>query len=361
MVQRRPPVAVVRAAAAVSRSLHRLADVSMPAEIRMLRMINAAVDSEVVLAMVRLGVPDALRLRPLPLEELAERTDSDSTGLLRLLRVAESLDLVHRREDRFGLTPLGEVLVTDRPASMAPFATYFGFDSTRRAWSMLTEAVRGNRPVFADANGATVWDWFAAHPDELATFSTTMRTVAELNGAELAESYPWEPGSVICDVGGGVGTMLNQFLATDPTLRGVVLDSPDVLADATGNLAGKGLSDRVELVPGSFFEPFSITANVFTMKDVLHDWDDESCRRILRNVHDSLRPEDRVVLFEIPQDPQQAHPLAPFVDLTMLCHTDGGRQRTLAEFDELFAATGLRRARVTETALHAAIEAVPID
>lgn len=355
----RPPAGAVRAAAAVSRSLHRLADAPMPAEIRVLKMINAAVDSEVVLAMVRLGVPDALRLRPLSLTELAERTDSDSQGLLRLLRVAESLDLVRRRDDRYGLTSLGEVLVTDRPASMAPFAAYFGFDSTRRAWAMLTEAVRGNRPVFADANGATVWDWFAAHPDEMTTFATTMRTVAEFNGADLAESYPWEPGSVICDLGGGIGTMLSFHLATDPTLRGVVLDSPDVLEEAVGYLAASGLSDRVELRPGSFFDPFEITANVFTMKDVLHDWDDESCRQILRNVRSTMRPEDRLVLFEIPQDPHTAHLLAPFVDLTMLCHTDGGRQRTLAEFDELFAATGLRRGSVTETPLHAAIEAVP--
>lgn len=343
----------------VSRWLHRVADAPLPPEIRVLQMINNFVDSEAIFAMVRLGVAEALADGAREVDDLADAVGADPHGLLRLLRVLTHLVLVRRAGSSFTLTREGRTLCREHGASMGPFAVYASSESTRRAWSLLADAVSTDQPSFELANGQKVWDWFATHPDEAEVFATTMRTLTDFNGADLAGARHWEPGSTICDVAGGVGTLLSHVLATDSSLSGVLVDVADVIDQSAAFLEGRGVGDRVRTEVGSFFEPLDVVADSFLLKDVLHDWDDERCVAILSNVVAAMGRDSRLVLVEIVQEEWAAHGLAPYVDLTMLTQTDGGRQRTLAEFDELFARVGLRRSELHPSALHSLVVAVP--
>ena len=55
-----------------------------------------------------------------------------------------------------------------------------------------------------------------------------------------------------------------------------------MIRQAEGNLTGHGLRERVELVPGDLFGELNANADVYVLKNVLHDWDDATCTRILR-------------------------------------------------------------------------------
>ncbi|CAM3699861.1 methyltransferase [Tsukamurella ocularis] len=351
------PQLAVRTGAAASRLLHALADAPIPAEMRVFTVLNRANEAEVLIALVRLGVPEALAGGVSTVPDLAAAVDADADALLRLLRAAESIGVVRRRGPAYRLTAMGQALRESSTGGVAPFARYADSTSTRAAWSKLADAVRAGRSQFEAVNGATTWQWFAEHPDEERDFTAAMRALCDYNGPEIAGMYPWPAGATVCDVGGGVGTLVSHVLATDAGLRGVVVDQAGPIGEAPAFLAERGVNGRVELRVGDFFSPIDVKADVFLLKDILHDWDDERAATILRNVRGALHPQDRVVLVEFLQDPDHAHPLVPLVDLTMLTQTDGGRQRTLEEFDRLFAASGLRRTAVYQGPLHSMIEA----
>ena len=162
----------------------------------------------------------------------------------------------------------------------------------------------------------------------------------------------------MCDVAGGVGTLLAAILRDRPALRGVLVDAPGVLAEAEGFLAGEGLADRVDRSPGDMFERIDAVADLYVLKDVLHDWDDERSLRILRTVRAAMPTGARVVLVETLQDPDRPDPIASLVDVHMLTQCDGGRQRSVAELHALLREAGLRPGAVHRTAGPGLVEGV---
>ncbi|PAZ12917.1 hypothetical protein CLM62_27515 [Streptomyces sp. SA15] len=106
----------------------------------------------------------------------------------------------------------------------------------------------------------------------------------------------------------------------------------------------RGLSDRFSGVPGDFFHEVP-SADLYLLKTVLHDWDDERCTTILRNCRSAAREGGRALVVEMLVDREIGKPdFATIADVTMLCVT-GGIERDLDEFDALFAATYWRRGR----------------
>jgi hypothetical protein len=160
----------------------------------------------------------------------------------------------------------------------------------------------------------------------------------------------------VCDVAGGVGTMLAAILGARPGLRGVLVEAPGVLAEADEHLREAGVRDRVELREGDIFERVDAKADVYALKDVLHDWDDERCVTILRTVRAAMPEGARAVLVELPQEPNEPDPIASLADLHMLTQCDGGRQRSIAELQELLRAADLTPGDVHRTAGPALVE-----
>ncbi|HEY1822867.1 MAG TPA: methyltransferase, partial [Trebonia sp.] len=85
--------------------------------------------------------------------------------------------------------------------------------------------------------------------------------------------------------------------------------------------------------------------DLYLLKAILHDWDDDSCVRILRNCREAARPGGRVVVIEnVIRDPAKDR-FAALLDMNMLAVTSG-QEREMAEYDALFAASGWQRAAV---------------
>ena len=93
------------------------------------------------------------------------------------------------------------------------------------------------------------------------------------------------------------------------------------------------------------------------LKYVLHDWDDESCIRILKNCRASLKEGGRVIAIDYLVGEVGTPGLPALMDMNMLVMT-GGRERSIDEFDELFAAAGLSRTSVGQGGTFTVIETV---
>jgi hypothetical protein len=241
---------------------------------------------------------------------------------------------------------------------MGPWTLYLNRPATQDAWAAVGSALRDGAEPFSVANGQGVWAHFAAHPDEEREFAAAMRTLTEMIVPFVAGRYPWPQGATVCDVAGGVGTLLAGILRRRPDLRGVLVDAPGVIAQAPAVLQGAGVADRVELSAGDIFERIDASADLYLLKDVLHDWDDDRSLKILQTVRAAMPSGARVVLVETLQHPRRPDRIASLVDVHMLAQCDGGRQRSVPELQALLERAGLRRGRVIKTAGPALVEGV---
>src|SRR5215470_1924975 len=157
----------------------------------------------------------------------------------------------------------------------------------------------------------------------------------------------------LCPRAGAPSVRFPRILRAYPSLHGTIFDLPRLAEAATRQIAGAGLADRCRFVVGDFFEAIPVGFDAYLLKHVIHDWDDESAVRILENCRRAMGPQAKLLLVEgvyptrIDNSPESRGAAAN--DVNMLVCT-GGRQRSEAEFRELYATAGFQLTRVVPTA-----------
>ena len=302
------------------------------------RLLTAGLLQQVVCLVARLRIPDAVADGSLSLNELAERTGMPAATLGRLLRAAAALDvLTTEGDDRYGLGSLGEPL-RDRPGSLLAQAELLTTPSLWAAWGALDHAVATGESSFRYVNGAPLFELAGVDEQLGRVFHAWMTAQTELQIPVILEAYDFSRFSRVCDVGGGRGSLLGALLRAHPNLKGVLFDLPETVPQAS---ALDGLEERAERVGGDFFATVPAECDLYLLKLVLHDWDDERAVQILRVIREAASPGARVVAVEfvVPADAQFGY--ATFMDINMLVLTEGGRERTAAEHANLQKEAGL--------------------
>jgi hypothetical protein len=317
---------------------------------RMMQHITGAWVSQAVCAAATLGVADELAEGPHRVEAIADAIGTDADALHRLLRALAGLGLVEETGDReFTLTELGELLTADAPNSLRGMALMFGSHWHRRAWTGLAESIRTGESAFVRVFGDS-WEYFRDHPDDGEVFNKAMTAASGTVLAPGLSAYDFTRFARIVDVGGGHGALLAGVLAGHDAAQGVLYDLPNVIAGAGAPLERAGVANRCELVGGSFLDAVPAGGDAYLLANIIHDWDDRSAVRILRNCRAAMNPGGRVLLCEavIPEKAGEA-PQASLIDLEMLVMAPGARQRTAGEFERLFESAGLRLVGITAT------------
>jgi predicted nicotinamide N-methyase len=175
--------------------------------------------------------------------------------------------------------------------------------------------------------------------------------------------YDFSGCSTVVDVGGGTGALLAAVLRSAPGARGVLLDTRPVLAAAEPVLQAAGVADRCQTVAGDFFREVPTGADLYILSNIVHDWDDDSVLRILGTCRAAMRADSRLLIIELVL-PNDARPsMGKLLDLEMLSVTPDGRQRTVAQYEELLTRAGLDSTEIV-AALPGApasyVEAVPV-
>ncbi|ANZ41916.1 hypothetical protein BBK82_44285 [Lentzea guizhouensis] len=313
----------------------------------MMQMITGYWITQIVHAVADLKLADHLADAHLTVEEIAELTGVDTGTMTRLLRACAAQGVVAYDDGKFAGTPLLATLREGVPGSLRDIAIVHGSPGHWLSWGMFPDAVRAGAPRTQAALGSDIWTYFQANPQEWERFSSSMSELTDGLSREIGTLLDTAGLTTVVDVGGANGALLHPLLRANPDLRGVVFDLPTVEPTAVAEAEKAGFADRCAFVGGSFFDGVP-EGDLFLLKAVLHNWDDESCVRILTNCRKALRPGGRVVVVEMPLGPIGEPGFAPLLDLGMLA-VNAGRERDLPHYDALFQAAGLRRVEVTPT------------
>jgi hypothetical protein len=307
----------------------------------------------------RLGVADHMSNKASPVEDLATKTGAHAPSLYRAMRMLASLGVFKESPKRhFALTPVGELLKTDAPVSLRYLAMMFGEEFSTRAYAHFTDCLRTGGDGVTAAYGKDIWQVLAEHPEQCQVFQNAMSASSSGSVPAIVEAYDFAGIKRIADVGGGHGFLLGSILRANPALKGVLFDRPEVVQSLPKG-AFSGLDGRTTVEGGSFFERVPDGCDAYIMKHIIHDWDDEHCCTILRLMRDKLPANGRVLVCEMVVTDEPGPTPAKMLDIEMLVMTVGGKERTEAEFAELFAASGLELNRIVPTSRPiAVIEAI---
>ena len=210
----------------------------------------------------------------------------------------------------------------------------------------MLHAVTTGKNAFRSAHDVSFFEYLEGHPDEAAAFNAAMNSSSKIGIAAILSAYDFSGFDVIVDVAGGQGALLQGILARNLKATGILLDAASVLRSVSVDAA---VADRLSKAPGSFFEGVPGGGDLYILRRILHDWNDDKAAEILRQCRQASGPAAKLLIIEAaPPDKGESGNNWAGVDLLMMLLMDG-RERTAADFEQLFARSGFKLSRIVRT------------
>ena len=321
----------------------------VPAEAQLTQILLGSLASQTLYVAAKLGIADLLVDGPQPVSELARATETDAPSLYRVLRALASLGIFAEQDERtFAMTPAAELLRSDVPNSLRDVAIFWGEDWHWEVWGKILYSVRTGKSAWAQIHDGQVFEYFEKNPEAGRIFDRAMTSFSGLAAKAVVEAYDFSGINTLIDIAGGQGRLLAGVLQNNPSMRGILFDLPHVIAGARDIVGGTSVSDRVEFVTGDFFVSVPAGGDAYIMKHIIHDWDDERSLTILRNIRHAMNPGGRVLVVEAVIADGNGQDFGKLLDIEMLV-SPGGKERTAAEYEDLFRRAGLRLTRIIPT------------
>lgn len=303
-----------------------------------------------VAAAAELRIADRLEAGPQSIDVLAKDAGVEPRVLLRVLRALALHDVFEELPDgRFANTDESRVLLTGRQGSMRAFCQLAG-GLYQQIFNDLPHALRTGEPATWRTLGGPLYAYLDAQGDAADVYDRGMEDLAQFVGPVLAKSLSFEGVQTMVDIGGGRGTVVKGLLARLPHARGIVLDRASVCERAAADLAATdpAMAARLEFRSGDFFAEVPASADVYLLKNVLHNWNDAHAAAILATIRRAAGPASRLLVLEPPAEGAAGGAFQRLDDLMQVVICDPGTvARTEDELRALLTAAGFVVAAVT--------------
>ena len=310
------------------------------------RMAMSYVLSQAVYTAARLDLAGRLAKGPRTPADVAQECGVLPDRLERLLRMLAGEGVFRRDDDgRYRNSPLSEVLRDGAENGVRHLTLMLG-EEQYLAWSRFHSCLAKPTTAFDIHFGEPVFGWYGRHESEARTFNRAMQDLSSVQIPAIAAAYPTAAFKKIVDMGGGHGGLLAGLLAGAPEARGVVFDLDQGLAAARA--AGRDRDSRIQLLAGDFFKGAPAGADLYVLKSILHDWDDERCVTILTHIKKGMAKGGRVLVAEHLVGAHNVSDFSKWMDLHMMA-IPGGRERTADEYAAVFTRAGFRLTRTIPT------------
>ncbi|TDH17814.1 methyltransferase [Segetibacter sp. 3557_3] len=321
----------------------------LPPQMQLMQMLFGLTASRAIGVAAELCIADRLKDGPKSTEELAGQAGVHARSLYRVLRACASIGVfTEDNENRFSLTPLAEPLLSDVPGSLRAFAVMFTTDWQYQTWADLPYSVKTGKPAFDEVFGMPMFEYFWTNPKVGKEFNEAMTSNSAFTSEAVLNSYDFSTTTKVVDVGGGHGFLLASLLKKYPHLKGILFEVPVIAEEAKSLMDAYGVGDRCERINGDFAESVPAGGDIYILKHIIHDWNDEQCVTILANCRKAMAPGGKLLVVEMVLPEGNEPSIGKFLDLQMLLFLPGC-ERTEAEYRTLFEKAGLEVSRVLPT------------
>jgi len=323
-------------------------------------MISGVKYTQLVYVAAKFGIADLLKNGPRSPDDLAESIGANRRNLYRVLRALASLGIFAENQDgTFELTVKAEPLQSDVPESVRVRAIAWGEEWFYRPWGGLLDNVKTDQPAFDRIFHMGFWEYLGSNSEAGKAFDqlmTTNRFSGDLTA--VMSTYDFSGISRIVDVGGGQGWLISAILKANPDMQGVLFDRPTVIEGARRLVESEGVSDRCELVGGSFFESVPAGGDAYLLRSILHNWNDSNATVILQNCRQAITDGGRLIIVDNVLSTGNDPSSSKIADIQMMVIL-GALERTESEFRGLLDASGFRLTKVMPIQNRSIIEGEP--
>ncbi|MBV8275002.1 MAG: methyltransferase [Verrucomicrobia bacterium] len=311
---------------------------------QMMGIVMGGLQTQVAGAVATYSIADHLAKGSATADEIATWEGIDPQATFRLLRACASLGLVIYDGTRFSTTPLLGTLRRDVPGSLQSLVVAWTSPGHWQPWGRLSAAIRTNAPQTVPTLGTSIWDYYKQQPEEGGAFTKAMHGFTSGIIEDVVQKLDTSNVKLAVDIGGASGTLVHGLMAANPHLSGIVVDLPEVIGSAEAAAHELGLSNRSTAVPSNFFE-WVPAGDLYLLKHVLHDWNDDEVVSILKRCRESILPGGKIAVIEILLGEVGEPPMGPLMDLNMMVMLTG-RERTLDEYRRLIEKAGFHFSKV---------------
>ena len=293
--------------------------------------------TQMIFVAAELGLADHLAKGAKSIQELAEICDADTNSLFRLLRGLSSIGIFREiQQKKFTLTPLANRLLSDHPESLRQFARLQG-EERYFTWGKLLDSIKSGCSVFPEIYGKPVFAWNRENPERAAIFDDAMSDMSRIEVRALLNAFDFREFRHLVDLGGGNGYVLSKVMEKYPHLQGTLFDLRHVVNRTVPTVH---LKERWFLQSGDFFCSVPEGADCYLLKNILHNWGDSCCVKLLGNIRKAMDLSGgRLIIYEqiIPEGNEPF--IGKLLAINMLLLHEGGMERTLGEFEILLEKT----------------------
>jgi predicted O-methyltransferase YrrM len=219
-------------------------------------------------------------------------------------------------------------------------------------WHDLPEALRTGRPQNEIKHGQKgMFEELYEELPRLEQFMGAMTGLSRINFEAFADKFDFSNFKTLCDVGGATGLLCIEAAKKHPHLECVSFDLPPVEPIARKHIAAAGLSDRIQTATGDFFKDPLPRADLITMGMILHDWNLQKKKHLIRAAFDALPPGGALVAIEaLIDDARRENVFGLLMSLNMLIEFGDAFDFSGADFREWCGEAGFKRFEIIHLA-----------
>ena len=304
--------------------------------------------SKTLLSAVEMEVFTELAKRPEDLETLSGRLGLHPRSARDFLDALVALAFLRREDGVYSNTPATDLYLDKHKLSYIGGVLEMCNHRSYGHWNNLTEGLRTGLPQNElKGGGAPVFETLYADPARLKEFLKAMSGVSHGANIAIAATFPWAQYKTVVDAGPAQGDLLVQVALKNQHLLGIGFDLPEVGPIFEEYVEAQGLSARLQFQPGSFFTDPLPSADVIMMGHILHDWNLDQKRMLIRKAFDVLPDGGALLVYDsIIDDERSKNAFGLMMSLQMLIETPGGFDYSGADCTGWMKDAGFRRTRV---------------
>jgi len=215
-------------------------------------------------------------------------------------------------------------------------------------WNNLEEGLKTGKHQNESKNGGkSMFEELYSDESRLREFIHAMGGVQAGNFNYFAETFDFSPYQTLCDIGGSGANLSIHIVKNNEHMNCISFDLPAVGPIATENVVKLGLTDKISIQSGDFFNDDFPQVDIITMGNILHDWGEKDKLMLIKKAYMALPKGGLLIVIEnIIDNERRKNVFGLMMSLNMLIETDQGFDFTATDFDSWAKKTGFKETKI---------------